>query len=84
MIFNPDIAWGILSFCTLVFEIFLKLGKLQCKSNFNRKGTFTDDRKTFETPQRQIVLYLPGIYDGPSVMCDMSHVTCQPFPSRKS
>ena len=29
----------------LVFETFLKCGKLQCKSTFNKKiGMFTDDR----------------------------------------
>ena len=43
---------------TLVFETFLKCGKLQCKSIFNKKKVCLLMIEHIES--NQIVLYLPG------------------------
>ena len=55
--------------CTLVFETFLKWGKLQCKTIFSQKlATFSDDRK---------LLYLPrGYMIDLETTCHVSHVKC--------
>ena len=74
----------------LVFETFLKLGKLQCKSYFNKNQVLLLTIDNFET--NQIVLYLPGGYMMHlETTCHVSHVTCQvqhvtfyPFPNPKS
>ena len=74
----------------LVFETFMKLGKLQCKSNLNRNEVLLLMLGNFETIQ--IVLYLPGGYmmdlettcHVSCVMCHVSHVTFQPFSNCKS
>ena len=60
--------------CSLVFETFLKLGKLQlCKSNFNRNGVLLLLINNFEA--NQIVLYLQGAYMMHLVtICHVSHV----------
>ena len=66
--------YGVVS--SLVLETFLKFGKLQCKSYFNRNYVILPMIDNFET--NQIVLYLRG----GSIMhlettCHVSHVTCQ-------
>ena len=43
---------------SLVFETFLKYGKLKCKSTFNKTKVFLLMIEHIET--NQIVLYLPG------------------------
>ena len=59
----------------LVFETFLKCGKLQCKNYFNRKHVrLLNKIENFET--MQIVLYLPGGYImGLETTCHV-HVMC--------
>ena len=47
-------------FIPLVFETCLKLGKLQCKYNFNRNWVLLLNFEIFET--NQIVLNVPGGY----------------------
>ena len=60
---------------TLVFEAFLKLGKLQCKSYFNKNEVLLMTIDNFET--NQIVLYLRGGYMMHlETTCHVSHVTC--------
>ena len=74
----------------LVFETFLKMGKLQFKSNFNRNKVLLLMIDNFET--NLIVLYLQGKYmkhlettcHVSRVTCQVQHVTFQPFPNRKS
>ena len=62
-----------LQYCTLLFETCVKLGKLQCKSNFNRNKLLLLDN--FET--NPIVLYLRGGYIMHlETTCHMSHVRC--------
>ena len=60
---------------TLMLETFLKLGKLQCKSNFNRNQVLLLNKDNFEP--NQIVLYLRGGYMMQlETTCHVSHVTC--------
>ena len=67
-------SWA-LENATLVFETCLKLGKLQCKSNFNRNQVLLLTIDNFET--NQIVLYLLGGYIMHlETTCHVSHVTC--------
>ena len=85
--FQSD-CWIIL--LALVFETFLKLGKLQCKSSFNINEVLLLMIKDFETIQ--IVKYFPeGCMMDFETTCYVSRVTChvslvtfQPFPNRKS
>ena len=73
-----------------MFETFLKCGELQCKSNFNRNDVRLV--MTEHTETNQIVLYLTGGYmmhlettwHVSHVTCQVSHVTSQPNPNRKS
>ena len=60
----------------LVFETFLKLDKLQCKSSFNRNEVLLLMIDNFET--NQIVLYFQGGYMMDlETTCHVSRVTCQ-------
>ena len=75
---------------SLVCETFMKCGKLQCKYNFNRSEVRLVMTEHIET--NQIVLYLSGGYmmhlettwNVSGVRCQVSHVTLQPLPNRKS
>ena len=44
----------------LVFETFLKCGKIQCKSTFNKKNLYLLIIKDIETKKNKKKLYLPG------------------------
>ena len=74
----------------LMFETFLKCGKSQCKSNFNRNEVRLVMIEHIET--NQIVSYLSGGYmmhletswHVSHVTCQVLHVTLQPLPNSKS
>ena len=59
----------------LMFETFLKLGKLQCKCNFNRNEGLLLNIDNFEPNQK--ISYLRGGYMMHfKTTCHVSHVTC--------
>ena len=72
--------------CTLVFETFLKLAKLQCKCKFYRNQVLLLNIDHFEP--NQIFSYLRGGYTLRNhlscVTCHVQHVTFRPFPNLKS
>ena len=81
----------------LVFETFMKLGKLQCKSNFNKNYVLLLMIENFESNQivlyftRGYMMHLESTCHVSNVMCHMSCVLClvsyvsfQPFQNRKS
>ena len=77
-------------YSSLMFETFMKCGKLQCKSNLNRNEVRLVMLEHIET--NQIVSYLSGGYmmhlettwHVSHITCQVSHLTLQPLPNCKS